>query len=296
MSDAAVSDAVVVKVLDGVELSGDVNTPDAQLLANIRHSIRLGYPQVKLQPLQRDRVCLVGGGPSLVETFAELRDLYFTGAKLVTVNGAYHWCLDRNLRPSAQIVLDARPGNARFVEPNVPQCRYLLASQCHPDTWAAVADREDVWIWHGIAPDEAIEQELVSYYAGNWHNIGHGPIGGTTVMIRAIALLRTLGFLRFDLFGADSCVMGSAHHAYAQPENDRDRIFPVTVSPSGHPELRRTFHCTAWHLKQLEDFCLMIRERGDHFLLNIHGDGLLAYALKSGARVTVEEAAATQAD
>jgi hypothetical protein len=129
----------ILKVLDGIELKGTINTPDEGLLANIRHSIRLGYPQVRPQPAQHDRVCLVGGGPSLESTFDELRDLYFAGAKVVTVNGSYQWCLDRNIRPSAHVVLDARPENARFVNPAIPQCKYLIASQCAPETWAQMA-------------------------------------------------------------------------------------------------------------------------------------------------------------
>jgi hypothetical protein len=137
-----------LKVLDGIEMQGNINTPDAELLANVQHSIRLGYPQIRPQAAQPDRVCLVGGGPSLNETLTELRDLYFAGAKVVTVNGSYQWCIDHNIRPSAHIVLDARAENARFVQPVIPRCRYLIASQCHPDTWAAVEGRDDVWIWY----------------------------------------------------------------------------------------------------------------------------------------------------
>jgi hypothetical protein len=291
------SDQAIAPVFDGLALpAGSINTTDEQLLANIAHSIRLGHPQVRPAAPNGVRICLVGGGPSLADTFDELRALYFEGAKVVTVNGAYRWCLEHNIKVSAQIVLDARPGNARFVDPAVPECRYYLASQCHPETWRAVEGRDYVGIWHAIGPDEAIEQVLNAYYAGAWCNIGHGTLGGTTVLIRAIALLRTLGFLRYDLFGADSCFLGPQHHAYDQPENDRDRRIAFRVQPSGHPELGRTFWCAPWHVKQLECFCLMIRERGDSFKLNIHGDGLLAYALRSNADVQwAEDAAARDA-
>jgi hypothetical protein len=132
-----------LKVIDGIDLSaGTINTSDERLLANIAHSIRLGYPQIRPQGAQMERVCLVGGGPSLDDTFKELRDLYFAGAKVVTVNGSYQWCIDRNIRPSAHIVLDARPENARFVQPAIPQCKYLIASQCAPETWAALEGRK----------------------------------------------------------------------------------------------------------------------------------------------------------
>jgi len=69
-----------LKVLEGIELRGHVNTPQDKVVANIQHSIRLGYPQLKPQAPQMDRVCLGGGGPSLESTFEELRDLYCDGA------------------------------------------------------------------------------------------------------------------------------------------------------------------------------------------------------------------------
>jgi hypothetical protein len=279
-------------VIDGIQMDGRINTTEELLRANIAHSIRLGHPQVRPTVNNGVRVCLVGGGPSLTETFDELRELYYAGAKIVTLNGAYHWCLERNLKVSAQIVLDARPGNARFVTPHVPDCRYYLASQCHPETWKAVEGHQHVGIWHAIGPDEVTERILNDYYFGLWHNIGHGPIGGTTVAIRAIALLRTLGFLRFDLFGVDSCYLGEQGHAYPQPENDRDQRVAVRVQPTDRPDLARVFWCAPWHLKQLECFCLMIRERGEHFLLNVHGDGLLAFALQANAQIVIEEGAA----
>lgn len=271
-----------LKVLDGIEMEGKINTEDAQLVENMKHSMRLGYPQVKPQPSQKDRVVLVGGGPSLESTLPELRELYFAGAKVVTLNGAYQWCLDRNIRPSAQIVLDAQAHNKRFLSPAVPQCRYLVASQCAPETWAAVEGRPDVWIWHAVAPDnESAKPVLDAYYMGHWTP---SP-GGTTVAMRAVMLLRILGFLRFDLFGIDSCYIGDAHHAYAQEENDTDKVYPFVLYPTGHPELSRTFHCATWHAKQLECFLQMIRLHGEHFLLRVHGNGLLAYALECSAAV-----------
>jgi hypothetical protein len=277
--------ADILKVLDGIELKGTINTPDEGLLANIRHSIRLGHPQIRPQAAQKDRVVLVGGGPSLHDTFDELRALYFEGAKVVTVNGSYQWCLDRNIRPSAHIVLDARPENARFVNPTIPQCKYLLASQCAPETWAAVEGRPDVWIWHAVAGDnELLKPELDAYYLGQWMPTP----GGTTVIMRALLLLRAMGFLRFDMFGVDSCFMNGQHHAYVQPENDVDKAHAFKVHPTGHPEMVRTFMCAPWHIAQLQDMLQTVRINGEHFLLNVHGDGLLAFAMRSSSELEME--------
>lgn len=251
--------------------SGRMNTDEATLLEHVRFSSRLGYPQMRTWPVRADRVCLVGSGPSLTDTLPALRQAVWEGAKLVTLNGAYHWCIDHNLKPDTQIVMDARASNVRFVQPDVPGCRYVLASQCAPETWAAVAGRPDVWIWHGVVrADDAITEFLDSYYAKNWFGVG----GGTTVATRALTLLRMAGYVRFELFGVDCCWLGGAHHALAQPENDRDGAMTVQVEG-------REFHVAAWHLKQFEDFCAVLKLNGQHFALTVHGEGLLAYVLRT---------------
>lgn len=286
------SDDPSMRVIEGVQLSdGQANTPDGLLLENIKHSTHLGHPQVWPQRKEHpNRVVIVGGGPSLDPTFDELRELIFEGADLVTLNGAHRWCVERNLRPNCQMVVDARASNARFVDPNVPNCRYYLASQCHPDVWAAVAGREFVGIFHAVGPkgeDTEIKAYLDQFYLESWH----GVAGGTTVMSRAIGLLRSLGYLRFDLFGIDSCFMNGQHHAYDQAENTKDRLIPVKAAPSGHDEKEREFLCAPWHLKQVEDMLRFIRFNGEKFLLNVHGDGLLAHVLRTNAEVITEEEA-----
>lgn len=275
----------VLKVLDespgAVGFKGEVNTSDDQLLANVRSNIRRGHPQVKQQREQMDRIALVGGGPSLDATLPELRDLIFDGAKLVTLNGAYHWCIANNLQPKMQVVMDARPSNVRFVSPASPKCVYLLASQCDPSLFDAVADYPDVWIFHAAAGSDGPLRELLDdYYCEKWFGIG----GGTTVAMRALWLLRHIGFTRIDLFGIDSCFMDGKGHAYDQPENDGDRKLPFRVCPADRPDLARTFIAAPWMAKQAEDLIQAIKVNGNHFDLAIHGDGMLRYALESYAQ------------
>jgi hypothetical protein len=292
LNESCAVDDAVLKVLDGIELTGDVNVTDDVLLANVRSAIRRPYPQIRPQSPNvhamptpdATRIALVGGGPSLEDTEDELIALVQIGAKLVTVNGAYHWCLARNLFPKMQIVMDARASNARFVEPVIPNCHYVLASQCAPETWDAVEGREHVWMFHAaVGSTGPLKDLLDAHYLGNWFGVG----GGVTVITRAINLLRTLGYLRMDLFGVDSCFLHWQHHAYEQAENANDRPLPFKVHPTGHPELVRTFQCAPWMAKQLECLLQMLRVNGDQLLLNIHGDGLLAYALRACADVQI---------
>lgn len=260
-------------------LAGRVNTSDEGLLKNIRFAIRQGHPQARPEPIKQERVVIVGSGVSLRHTEAELRQLVFEGARIVTLNGAYHWCRERNIRPWMQVVMDARSSNARFLTPETPQCSYWLASQCHPDTWKMVEGYERVRIFHAANPDGMEKPILDQFYAGHWV----GVTGGTTVASRAIGLLRMLGFLRFDLFGIDSCWMDGEHHAFDQPENKRDRPIRMRVKTADDTGEGREFLCSPWHVKQFEDMLEFIRAAGHLFMLNVHGDGLIAYAISRNA-------------
>lgn len=273
-----VADDPRLKVLEGLELKGSPNISPEIMAAQIRHAIRQGFPQCRPEPEKPDRVVLVGGGPSLATTERELRDLLFEGAICVTLNGAYAWCLERNIQPRIQIVMDGRASTARFLEPAIPRCKYFAASQCHALVFDALRGRPEVFIFHAVTNDGIHAAILSDYYgAGHWYPV----VGGTTIATRAIGLLRGGGFLRFDLFGIDSCWLEDRHHAFAQPENEADIRITTTAAPSGCPELARTFHCAPWHVKQLEDFLQVMRVNGGSFQLAVHGPGLLAHALES---------------
>jgi len=272
--------------LDHLMRHGRVNVDDATIVANISSAIQRGYPQIRPGPPRPDDVCLVGSGPSLAETEDELGNLVETGAKLVTMNGSYHWCLARGWHPKTQIVMDARPSNARFLRPAVPDCRYVLASQCAPDAWDAVAGRPHVWIFHAAyGPGSTAAEALDTFYDHKWWGVG----GGITVLTRAIFLLSMCGWSKFHLFGVDSCWRGDAHHAFVQPENDDDQYVALTVEDPDLPGSARLFRASLWQLKQAEDFVTLIRLYGDRFVLNIHGDGLLKYILVLAAQAAEQE-------
>lgn len=277
--------ATDLKVLSGVALVGELNTGTERLLANIRANIRRGHPQARIEPLKMDRVCLVGSGPSLEETREELRDLYFQGAKVVALNGALAWLVDQNIRPSAAVVVDARPSNARFLAPDVPGLLHYVASQCDPAVFDMVEGRERVAIWHSLTDENGMAAELDHFYgAGHWL----GVMGGTTVASRALSLLRSSGYVRFDLFGVDCCWLNDRHHAFDQAENAGDRRVKLSIQAERGDAPAAVFECAPWHVQQLEDFLQMIRVNGSHFLINVHGRGLLAAALRAGARAIQE--------
>jgi hypothetical protein len=222
------------------------NTSQEIILAQVAANIRRQLPQVMPYAPNTETVALVCGGPSLAETEKELVDAYWRGAKVVAVNGTYQWCIERNIKPSAMIMLDARQFNARFVETPVPNCKYLLASQCHPDAFEICKDRETL-IWHCCTGGDDEYNMLKQYYFNRVFPIGDG----TTVAIKAIPLMTMLGYKTFDIFGRD--------------------------------DLACRFECAPWHMQQAADFQKLVHDHGDKFRLNVRGRGLIAATMRIAA-------------
>ena len=259
-------------VLDVNEVKYELNTSDETNIEQVRSAIRRQLPQVVGHEEQDKVIAIVGGGPSLESTFDDLKEKYDTGMKVVSLNGAHDWLIERGIRPSVHIQLDARSFNSRFVKNWHPKCKYLIASQSHPDTFDTLEGAQ-VFLFHCLTRARAQEKELKDYYMGNVMYIN----GGSTVMTRAIPLMHTLGFKKQEIYGFDSCAMDGNHHAYPQFEND---VSPyTTVEVDG-----KEFLCYGWMLKQAKDFIGFMKGAGQHVQLIVHGDGLIAHIIETGAK------------
>lgn len=259
------------EMIGGYRINTDLDTVEAQTIANIE----AGWQHIGPWGKQDREVCLLAGGPSLTHSLDEIRALrQEDGAGVVTVNGAYHWALDNGLEPGIQIVLDAREFNARFTRPVTPYTKYLVASQAHAATLAGLP-HERTFLWHsGVS---AAAEQLIREKTGHFFPIP----GGSTVVLRALALLRMMGFWRIHLFGFDSCVNGS-HHAYPQAENDDEPVIPVVCGG-------RMFQCTPWMLSQAHEFRGMVGFLGNEVEMAVHGDGLIAHMIQTGADISRKE-------
>lgn len=259
---------------------GVLNVSSEQVLSNVASSICRGLPQVRSHPTANGlEVCIVGSGPSLAATEHELRACIERGMHVVALNGAYGWLLEHGIKPNAMVCIDARAFNARFITEPVDRCHYFLASQCAPEIFERVRGLDRVWIWHAFTGfDPEMRNLLDSYYLGSWQPV----LGGCTVGTRAIVLLRLLGYVSMHLFGMDSCYMDGEGHAMPQPENEGE----------GHQSIvcaGREFRCSAWHQEQALEFIDIIAAFGSHFQLEVHGRGLLAHIIESGAEDEIQQ-------
>jgi len=257
---------------------GVLNTEEERIRANVRHNCAQGWLQCQPHE-ENDLECMIlGGGPSMATFEDEIKRYRADGVKLLTLNGAYNWAVHHGLTPSAQIIVDARPFNARFTKPVVDDCKYLIASQCDPSVFEGLP-KDRTFIWHTSA--EMIHDILLAAYP-----LGYRAIpGGSTVLLRAIPLMRMLGYRRFILYGCDSCLTQDQHHVYEQKENDSEVVLPVIVHPGG-----RVFGCHTWMISQAREFLDLIRYLGDVIELDVRGDGLLSHILQVGAaQAEIEE-------
>jgi 2-polyprenyl-3-methyl-5-hydroxy-6-metoxy-1,4-benzoquinol methylase len=246
---------------------GVVNVNEEQIKKNVAYNIKQGFLQVQPYPTNNIETMIIGGGPSLLQHIEKIKQLRANGVKLIAINGAYKWCLDNGITPSAMVMVDARKFNARFTQPVVKDCKYFIASQCHPSVFKELP-KDRTYVWH---TQSEILTEILEAQFEEWYPVP----GGSTVLLRAIPLFRMLGFKRFHIFGCDSCLEEDAHHAYEQIENDDELVIPVNVSG-------KIFNCHPWMVSQAQEFIDLIRMIGDEIELEVYG-GLLHHILESGA-------------
>lgn len=253
-----------------------LNVSDEQINANVKANIEAGWQQVQPHETNEVEVMILGGGPSLPDHLETIRQMRADGVKLITLNASYNWALEQGLTPSAQIMVDARPFNARFTRPAIEGCKYLLASQCDPSVFEGLP-KDRTYLWH--TSEATIRDILEANYKAWW------PVPScSTVLLTGLLLLRMLGFRKFHLFGCDSCISADQqHHAYKQTENDGELAIPVTVTGG------RVFWCSGWMVGQAQSMLDLVKFMGDEIELEIYGDGLLAHILKTGAEMDIAD-------
>jgi uncharacterized Rossmann fold enzyme len=229
------------------QMSG-VNTTEDLRFANIKSSIQRDLPWFTGFRDEGRTAVLVCGAPSMRDHVADIRWHKRHGARIVSVNNAWRFLEEHNITPDVHVMLDARPENAEFVKDAPRTTRYVLASQCHPDVFDALADREVV-LWHNAFGDHDKIQsllELLKPYDAT-HPIVLVP-GGCTVGLRSLWLCALSGFRRVHVYGMDSSYADNGqHHAYPQPLNDGEQVIEVVMAG-------KRYRCAAWMARQAEEF------------------------------------------
>ena len=166
--------------------------------------------------------------------------------------------------------MDALADNVAFLKEPIIGCKYFLASQCHPDLFD-VCEGRDLTIFH-VYSTKKERPLLKKFYGGNVLEV----VGSNTIATRSIWLCRMLGWQKIHIFGFDSCLMDGEHHSYEQAWNDQDDLHRIWCGG-------REFACAPWHIHQYEGWMKFARKCGGDFNLQVHGNGLIAHMMKTGA-------------
>src|SRR5262249_8099191 len=113
---------------------------------HVRKSLARGYPSLEIsKPTEprKEPIALVCSGPSLAQTWEEIKGFY----KILTCSGAHNFLIERGIVPTWHAETDPRAHKACFVKPSHAAVEYLIASNCHPDLFDALEGRT-VRLWH----------------------------------------------------------------------------------------------------------------------------------------------------
>lgn len=246
------------------QLDSICNTNNERLLDNVRSAKALDLPWITVEPIRVDaHAVLVGGGPSALDFIEEIRWRQSIGQMVWALNGSAAWLRSHGIDPNFHVIVDARPENVAFVSAPSIKTTHLIGSQCDPGLFQALRGYT-VALWHSGAKGV---QEIVQGDARGTVLIG----GGSTVGLQAMALAHALGFREQHLYGFDSSLTETEHHAYPQTGNNDDLIVDVLVGD-------QKFRGAPWMVQQADEFVGLARELADKdAIITVHGEGLLPY-------------------
>jgi hypothetical protein len=261
--------------IQGLEtyMATDLATVEAQIVENLK----LDLPEIEnlpeyQKPKKNEPIALVGGGPSIRYTLAELR-----GFRTIIACGSVHdWLVENGVVPTYNLILDPDPASANYISRPQVGCNYLVASCCHPSVFAAL-EGYPVTRWHsaGSAPEWYGEQ---FEKAGMKHDKKPLIGGGCTCGLRAISIASLFGYRNLHFFGFDSNLDTNTgdHHAYDFVDPENEHLGDVVEMRIGHPKNGRLFQVAKYMLAQLWGFQDLLGTYGSNFDVTVHGDGMIA--------------------
>lgn len=237
------------------------NTARETVMRNVRINAGRDCPWLDLVPEHGGSAIIVGGGPSVSENLDVIRCQQEQGAMVVALNGAAPYLKRHGILADWQVILDARPENAAFVLPEVPQ--HFISSQCDPLVFERLTHRPTLFHVNTQSTIEALPKDRQAHLIST----------GSTVGLIAMGILYTQGFRLIGIYGMDSSYT-EKHHAYEQKLNDDDRVIEAVA-------VGRTFRCAPWMVAQVNEFqevALQLAQSG--CTITVAGDGLLPWVAR----------------
>lgn len=176
------------------------------LVENVKSSISRGLPELSRGPwpMQTRAAAVVTGGPSINMMMDDVRKLSGEGAAIFTVKAVWRWLMNIGVAPDFCAMIDPHPSQAVYTDGAPKGMTWLVASQCHPSVFDALARQgADVMLFHVpiigadnpglLLPDGTLDKTKMLVPGG-------GGVGSRTVRMAALMRHRPL-----HLFGFDCC-------------------------------------------------------------------------------------------
>ncbi|MCR4339647.1 MAG: DUF115 domain-containing protein [Gemmatimonadaceae bacterium] len=241
---------------------------------NIRANCARGLPFLKWEKQPRmETLCIVAGGPSLLQTFPLLEKRIAEGAKIFAVNDTHDWLIRRGIVPDYMGCIEVAPWpRGKFCQLPNDHTEYLLADVGHPTIIDHVLGK-NITIYHpycGIG-----EEKIINEYDKHREDEASGlgallVAGGESITVRALNLTWLKGFRHWEMFGFDGSFQDNMpSHAYF----DEKHKWPiVNFFCAG-----RSFRSTYYLARQVDDLRRVLIWNPSLRNLKIHGDGMAAH-------------------
>lgn len=247
-------------------------TDEQTIIQNVKTNIEFRRPYLKTHPefckiKDKDQpIAIVGGGPSLKQTFRELYD--FSGP-VMAAGSSYDFLSKRCIISDYFSACDpdrAVIGYIKTIDTELTDC--LISTYCDPEVFHYLADHK-VYTWHVYSENtiEHIKQ----------HDSGSDLIGGgCTIGLRSINLALLLGYTNIHLFGFDSCIVSlDQTHAY-DIETPEEKLalsdaYKIKIGKNGKKE----YLVLGYQLAQADHFKEWLTTHYRLITFTFHGEGLL---------------------
>ena len=212
----------------GLEIDLFCITPDEEVFSNVRENSASCARWAKRVDAHKGSAVIVGGAPSLRTRISSIKFRHDQGQTVFALNGACRFLNENGIIPDYQVILDPQP----FLPSYIGEAKeYLLASQCHPDTFSAISSPT---LWHFAM--EGVEEHIPP------HDESYCLIGGGyTSLLCSMCLTYAMGYRKLHLYGCDSSVTDGGDHAYPHPELGLAfEIAPIATATIGGKKFKTT--------------------------------------------------------
>lgn len=284
--------AVVSPIRPVKEIKGKSAVSDTIRFENAQRNCALVKERVfgnDLLARRDDRICIVGFGPSLQQTWPYIRtEQRAFGAKVVSVSGAHDFLISRGIVPDYHCEVDPREHKCFFTRNPHPDVTYWIASCCHPLLIDNLIEKQSrLALWHLynsdndlniIAPDGPDPANLLI-------------CGGSGVGARALHLFFGLGYRSFSLYGMDSSFAPEDGSQHAGEHTGKKK--PEWNVKVGERWFRSSAQMVYMARSMVDSFRMLEQVSADqgepcipgtneHIELFLHGDGLLQEMIVQG--------------